>query len=533
MLVITSGKDGVRETLTTSTGVSNAKLQEYAGIAVSITGPPKVPGNCNSKTQVTKWGPQLKKIIDATQTFTFADWRYAVLAALNAAHTVMVGKKRVVAVGAGQSTTFYANEELVYQSKTAILGRVAKAPGELNLRFAGRSSKSAAQSFAAALSYKTLIYQAAYMSGDMFAVGAALRLNGDTRVLLIYESATEAAAKKLFDFYQKQCGGSAARILAVEVPDAKDQYKKFGAGWPAKPTIEGELTLYQIKQTPHVLFQSPGGATAIVGKAIGGNWGSSTLRQDWATTELYHKTKIDRFLAAKGITPNGRYVILWTRFSGKGATLASGPGAHPELDISYELIRQVIAQRTHFNRSIIIVGPDRHGKLAALAAPPHVQVWGEYYRVKWTRGMDRAMEYAVFTRMQEDPWNCDVVHLGMRSGAMDAAALLNMKTYFIEDAANQQLERTQKWTGTANDNDYYKRIDVANLPTLTGQILHIAPTMPIDQVQLVKKLLKFRARTGPDPGRVPTAVRDAANQLAGWQRGLGAADVTKIVTALT
>nr|BFE97227.1 hypothetical protein GCM10020185_77630 [Pseudomonas brassicacearum subsp. brassicacearum] len=57
------------------------------------------------------------------------------------------------------------------------------------------------------------------------------------------------------------------------------------------------------------------------------------------------------------------------------------------------------------------------------------------------------------------------MHLGMRSGAMDAAALLGMRTRFIENAGNEQIARTTKWTGATNTNLLYQRIPVAELPT--------------------------------------------------------------------
>lgn len=63
------------------------------------------------------------------------------------------------------------------------------------------------------------------------------------------------------------------------------------------------------------------------------------------------------------------------------------------------------------------------------------------------------------------------MHLGMRSGAMDAAALLGMRTRFIENAGNQQIARTSKWVGASNSNPLYQRIPVSELSTRTARAM--------------------------------------------------------------
>lgn len=480
-----------------------------------------------SKTQVTSGGvgTGLRTIAGYSQKFTYANWGQAVNAAKGQTHQVTVGKKRVESVTKQNCSAFYEREEKIAKSKQEVLERVSAAPATLTEAFKKRSSQDAVGPFKTSLAGKTLLYQAAYMSGDMFAVGGALRLDSKTRALIIYDDNTENAAKRLLDFYLKQC--DAIRILAVKVNDAKAEYKAFGE-------TPNNMTLAGIKSTQHVFFQSPGGATKLVGDQLSSKWGNSPLRGDWISKELWHVKRIDRFLELKNVAKNNRYVVVWTRFSGKGATVGAAAGAHPELDSSYAMLRQVISQRANFNRKIIVVGPDRRNKLGTLTSDSNVSIWGEYYRdPKWPKGTDRAMEYGVFTRMQEDPWNNDVVHLGMRSGAMDAAALLNMKTYFIEDANNQQIDRTKKWTLASNTNDYYKRIDVEYLPTLTGQIMSKNPQLSLEEVQKVKKVLKYRAGNGPNPGSMPLKITQAADAVGSpWARGFSNTDIQKVVNLL-
>jgi hypothetical protein len=378
---------------------------------------------------------------------------------------------------------------------------------------------------------KTLLYQAAYMSGDMFAIGAALKLDSTTRLVILHTKTELEKAKRLLSFYLGQC--SESRILLVEVTNSNDAYRGFPddykTGTKTTPNV-----LVELAKAPRVLFKSPGGATSIVAAKRKDGWKGDDLRTAWSPREAWHIDEIDKFLTAKAVVKNARYLVLWTRFSGKGATKGGVPGAHPELDIGYNMIRQIVRRRSDFDRRIVIVGPDRGGKLDGIAtADPNVTNWGEYYiGVTWTQGLDRAGEYGPFVRMADATWGCDIVHLGMRSGAMDAAALLGMRTLFVENADNPQIDRTKKWTGEKNDNPVYERVGVSALPTLTGEIMRKHVTLPYSDVLKVKaqvKAMNADSRTAPlrDQG-----LQNIANDYVGHVRGLKTGDLDNLVEKL-
>jgi hypothetical protein len=194
----------------------------------------------------------------------------------------------------------------------------------------------------------------------------------------------------------------------------------------------------------------------------------------------YWTYRIDKFLTQKGIHKSTNYAILWIRFSGKEG------GAHAELDDSWTGLGQVVHALLKEGKNVVLVGRPRKNKSIVDKMNKHLKtldeqkgavprdnlkIWGEYWKTESDElntkiiGSTRAAEYAIFLRMTHSNWGCKLVHVGMRSGAMDAAALLGMKTLFVENAGNEQIGRTTKWTGPGNNNPLYKRLDVSEMPT--------------------------------------------------------------------
>ena len=336
-------------------------------------------------------------------------------------------------------------------------------------------------------------YQGAYMSGDQFAVGAALRQDGTSRLILLYGKDEENNAKNLVKFYVSSCKLSAERLLPVLVTDSKVAYQVCNEVLDkrlkkeALPLLQGNLAfLASIPTKGARLFPVGGATTNVAASVLSSDQG--TLAKDWGvdpSSNRYWAFRIDQFLNGKQVQKKGSYVILWTRFSGKGG------GAHPELDDSWTGLGQVVHELLAKDRDVIVVGKPRNNRDIKAKFEEHLdeldkskkkkvardklKIWGEYWKTDGGQpneeiiGANRAAEYAIFLRMVHPDWGCKIVHLGMRSGAMDAAALLGMRTLFIEDKDNRQIERTTKWTGTGNDNPRYKRIPVSELPTWTAK----------------------------------------------------------------
>lgn len=538
VLIVTHGAEGGPQRFDRPDGLTNSAIMKLTG---------------QSKTQVGKSGGNLRQIAGFEQSFTFANWKVAWAAAAGQKHDVMVGKKRWRSVAANNRNplAIYDHEETMLTQKRDLGRAAARQAAAVD---ASWSTAPSLQRLRLGIGRKKLIYQAGYMSGDMFAIGAALRLRDDTAALIIYDAATAGQARRLFDFYLKQRNG--VFVARVKVDDARLRYQQFAAEpWVDQPTDPGASLLFDLKNSDPRPFSlwGPGGATKLVAEQLGSGQARqpSSLRQHWTPLDDYRRRKLDAYLTSKNVVAGQRYVVVWTRFSGKGVDRTNTvAGAHPELDVSYAMIRQIVAASDQFDRRVIIVGPARARKLDTLA---NAAFWGEYYRfLPKLPGGDRAAEYGVFVRMEEDAWNCNVVHVGMRSGAMDAAALLNMRTIFVEDQGNAQIARTTKWTGAGNDNPFYQRLDVAALPTLTGRILHLYPTLSLPEVRAVKARiveLDAAARKKMPPPATADATADGRAQAvladleAGFDqrpgdivkasRGLGAADLAKLVAALT
>ena len=333
----------------------------------------------------------------------------------------------------------------------------------------------------------TYYYQGAYMSGDQFAVGAALRHDLNSRLILLYAAADEAAAKRLVKFYGTSCGVKAARLLPVLVTDAKAACETCRLVIDARinrtalPPFTEALAFLAGVASGAKLCPVGGATTDVAASVLSGDGKGSIAQWDNVdpNTNRYWAYRLDKFLGLKGVVKGQSYVIVWTRFSGKDG------GAHPELDDSWTGLGQVCHQLLKKGRNVIVVGRPRtnrdlNAKLTAHltqldqdegpVSRANLQVW-EYWKLdngnpnQKIIGPNRAAEYAIFLRMKSAEWNCKLVHLGMRSGAMDAAALLGMRTRFIENADNEQIARTTKWTGATNNNRLYQRIPVAELPT--------------------------------------------------------------------
>lgn len=342
----------------------------------------------------------------------------------------------------------------------------------------------------------TYYYQGAYMAGDQFAVGAALKLEPTSRLILLYSDAEENAAKRLVGFYGTSCGLTTARLLLVKVADTKAACLACSGvvdariskvppaiALPALTFLAGMLTTGGTKLCP------VGGATTDVAASIMSGDGRGNVAK-WDNVDpngnSYWRYRVDEFLNAKNIVKTQKYVIVWTRFSGKDG------GAHAELDDSWTGLGQVCHALLKKDLNVIVVGKPRNGcdlnaKLTkhlnelddtdGLVARAKLQVWGEYWKQEGGGpnreiiGPSRAAEYAIFLRMTQDTWGCKLVHLGMRSGAMDAAALLGMRTRFIENFDNQQIARTTKWTGESNNNALYQRIAVSELSTRRARMM--------------------------------------------------------------
>jgi hypothetical protein len=460
----------------------------------------------NTKPRLKAIQDKLQPLISHSTTYIFANEDAVVNAFANPDQNVNLQIKKGAAQPVNTTTTINSllaaiAKEKRQPDKAAYNKAMDEATAKGNAVFDGAVGNAAKFNGKRVPHY----FQGAYMSGDQFAVGAALVHDATSRLILLYQADEDAKARALVRFYVVSCKLTTDRLFPVQVANSKVAYQDVNslvdARINAKPLPVLGANLSFLTSIPLGPFLLPvGGATTNVAACVLQGDSQGVIRKEWGSVDpnrnSYWAYRVDKYLNGK-VTKGQKYVILWTRFSGKDG------GAHPELDDSWTGIGQVIHELLKANQNVIVVGRPRTGKdiptkinehLDALdeaeAVPrARMQIWGEYWKKeggdpnKKIIGPSRAAEYAIFLRMISNDWNCRLVHLGMRSGAMDAAALLGMRTLFIEDKNNQQIGRTTKWTGAGNNNPLYQRIDVDELPTWTARTMKHGHTEDDDIVR--------------------------------------------------
>ncbi len=313
------------------------------------------------------------------------------------------------------------------------------------------------------------VVQAAYMSGDMFGIAAALTLDPTLRVLILQEDddgfkgVREEQSALYMSFYEtalKQAGVTeeviAARVKRVKVKDTQAVFKKItgddgpGDQWP---TLR-----FAASDEP----RSPGYATTVVGDRYQARPGDSQAAVRNAFTGAAKgpsDEKLAEFVTRKGFVTGKKYALLWIRFSAK----EKSGGAHPELDTSVQGVRQIKEMLKHTGRTPVLVG-DRPGKDITPGTIDMIKFWDEE-PFKEFKGLDtRIAQLRMFEYMRKS--GIDLLSVGMRSGAMEGPALLGIPTIYVEEIGNEQHERMEKWKGKVPG---WSQLTVGSLPTRTGK----------------------------------------------------------------
>jgi hypothetical protein len=299
------------------------------------------------------------------------------------------------------------------------------------------------------------VLQMGYMSGDTYTAAVWLKLNPGSKIVLIKDTKEpqDKTDKVILSFY-KECGVQAQ----VKVLDISGKALTAKAVWGALKesssdssaatalsrtdaefkTLSGQVTGEQPRGWPRAITAVTGWVSNAydrdpvgTGKTIAALWKVAKIEG-----ELFQA--LDAFLTGKfsalRLDFRDNFVVLWSRQSGKGG------GAHVELDSSFAGIRQ-LARYFAISRgsaTVLLAGDERNGKLAALAAenPQIVDVSRLWAEAAWTKEPLKSSSYLgqfAFFRYMAD--NVNVIHVGMRSGILEAMALMGMKTFYLEPTA--------------------------------------------------------------------------------------------------
>jgi hypothetical protein len=176
-----------------------------------------------------------------------------------------------------------------------------------------------------------------------------------------------------------------------------------------------------------------------------------------------------------------KVVVLWSRFTGKKGEY------HAEHDTSFTGIAQLAWLATELGCYVIIAGDKpiihlktkdaakRAGHFDAICQAIAVrfgekrcfnmaQFWDDPEWKKLTP--NRLTQYQVYELLHRE---CDVRHLGMRSGNMEALALLSYFARYMEEGYSWGGKRMMAWHGKGIG---YERILLKEPPTRVGKFLH-------------------------------------------------------------
>lgn len=164
-------------------------------------------------------------------------------------------------------------------------------------------------------------------------------------------------------------------------------------------------------------------------------------------TEQETLNKIERYRNTK--FSNKNIILMWGRLSGLGG------GAHTELD-SHPITMVQIAQKISADfpsRTIVLIGDKVVSESILRKAgvtSPVIDIntfWNDsYFKDNKIPMNDRRYQHYL---VQEMSRKNDAVSIGMRSGSLEATALLGVKTIFLDDKGNNAEERMEFWAGDA------------------------------------------------------------------------------------
>lgn len=214
-----------------------------------------------------------------------------------------------------------------------------------------------------------------------------------------------------------------------------------------------------------VLAMQPGQPMTPVWAELARGGASDQSKAYALAVEQFTKEYLEKFTASDG---REKFVCVWSRTSGMRMEGRPTGGANPQYDSSEESNHQLctaIKARIPELKCIFIVGPD--GFAAKTKSLPYVFDLGAFWK-KLAGVMGRFQENGFFDFMTA-VYDCDVVHVGMKSGGMDVLGLWGQKVVFVDTIKSP--EPTAARVGAWNNADLLVPVPVDQLPTKTGKAI--------------------------------------------------------------
>jgi hypothetical protein len=338
------------------------------------------------------------------------------------------------------------------------------------------------------------ILQCGYMSGDTYAAAALLAARPEMRLLLVKDRNAPAnytdKSTQIMSVYE--ASGVKNQVIEIDITGQgsiealwKDAKERAKMNWNA-PDKMSEDPL--VKQRVVMYFQDPVGwprlITAVTGflASIWNDATRKTVAKAWNRIKLPDEqlAAVEQYIATvfAGSNVRNNIVVLWSRQSGKHS------GAHLELDSSYTGIRQLAYEfaEKRTRATVLLAGDERNHKMEDFAKNwPNVfnvtDMWNDPF---WKKafGESSFLGQLAFYQCLREKHN--VVHVGMRSGMLEAMALLGMEVFYLEGETNGSGNRMVAFS---NAGITYTRVKIHCAPSISGYISETKRKYSVEQLE--------------------------------------------------
>jgi hypothetical protein len=330
------------------------------------------------------------------------------------------------------------------------------------------------------------VVQCGYMSGDTYSAAALLAAEPKTRIILITDTRGSGQYKDKSDLILRIYTEAGVRSQVTVIDISKEPFT-INQVWsriknatkdtplPNARTSDLAAFLRELCTAYEPRYQWPRSITAVTGW-LANDWKDNPQRTQQAVARAWKVGKLPtdqkfalyeymaQVFAKTKFDLRNNIVVLWSRQSGKSG------GAHLELDSSFQGIRQLAEAFCATNRATVVLAGDERGtKMHDLAARSvHIVNATEMWKAPvWERmfGDAKFLAQFAFFKYLADDYN--VVHVGMRSGLLEAMALLGMQTFYLEGVGSQSGNRMLAFSSNGIT---YTRIQIDRAPGLTGRL---------------------------------------------------------------
>ncbi|XXF77000.1 hypothetical protein P2318_28685 [Myxococcaceae bacterium GXIMD 01537] len=348
-----------------------------------------------------------------------------------------------------------------------------------------------------------------HASGDMFGIGASALLKLDMNVLVHFkdDAPEQDHSEGMYNFFSELLGSERVR-LAGSGKGCFDRQAQRNSVYELMRDQRSFCWLAPYNMGTYFLsdqFQQHGGLSGSTTD------NRDTIRRGFHVERLSKRDAITEFLNARigslDTLKQRRVLVLWSRFTGKKGEY------HPEHDTSFMGIAQLAWLAAELGYTVIIAGdkPILHGGIKDSFTRKHQygticrnleSYYGEprcfdltefWTEPDWKRlsGGKRVTQFQVYELLHRE---CDIRHLGMRSGNLEALALLGYFVRYMEELKSYGGERMKVW----HDTDIgYERILLFEPPTRVGKYIH-HDRKPVSSHAFIPPFITARNRGFPN-----------------------------------